>query len=206
MKKGIFFAIIAFILTSCTVGPVHMAKTEEESFKNSYDEVQLKNLYDRNKPLLRDIYARLRASQINIYREGIGFTTLKDPKNNGHYYLMVNVRPPEIVFDESTSKPEQRFSKVMGAYFEKYLLYIKKSDIEAAGVEGLSFGVYWPVRDYSQCRENGGFLEYVILHLSKDDLNSLYARNKTFAELAAQSEVIASLDLKAPTHMKAVYK
>ena len=69
----------------------------------------------------------------------------------------MNIRPPEIVFNESTSKPEERFAKVMGNNFEKYVTLIKKSDIEASGAEGLSLGVYWPVRDYSQCRENGGF-------------------------------------------------
>ena len=148
---------------------------------------------------------RLRANQINIYREGIGFTTLRDSSNGAHYYLAVNVRPPEIVFDESSSKPDQRFSKVMGTYVEKYLTYVKKSDIEATGAEGLSFGVYWPVRDYSQCRENGGFVEYIVVYLSKDDLNNLYAHRKTFDEIASHSEIIASLDLKAPAHMKPVY-
>ena len=200
IKMCVVFLACLF-LASCTVGPVHMAKTEDESIKNSYEETQLKNLYDKNKPLLHDIYVRLKSNQINIYREGIGFTTLRDPVNGAHYYLMVNVRPPEIVFDESTSKPEQRYSKVMGTYVEKYLTYVKKSDIDSAGVEGLSFGVYWPVRDYSQCKENGGFLEYVIVHLSKDDLNSLYNKKRTFADVAAHTDVIASLDLKAPTQM-----
>jgi hypothetical protein len=202
------FAVLvaALLLASCAVGPVHMAKTEDESIKNSYDEAQLKNLYDKNKTVLRDIYSRLKSAHVNIYREGIGFTTLRDPSNKGHYYLMVNVRPPEIVFDESSSRPEQRFSKVMGGYFEKYLTYIKKADLDASGTEGVSFGVYWPVRDYSQCRENGGFLEYVIVYVSKDDLNSIYEKQKTFAEVASKTEVIASLDLKAPAHMKPVYK
>ncbi|HEY3275488.1 MAG TPA: hypothetical protein VGJ94_02625 [Syntrophorhabdaceae bacterium] len=205
MKKALL-ALICLFLVSCTTGPVHMAKTEDESIKNSYEEIQLKNLYEKNKPVLHDIYTRLRSDQINIYREGIGFTTVKDPKNNGHYYLMVNVRPPEIVFNESTSKPEERFSKVMGTYVEKYLAYVKRTDIEATGVEGVSFGVYWPVRDYSQCRENGGFLEYIIVHLSKDDLQSLYGRSKSFTEITSRAGVVASLDLKAPTHMKPVYQ
>jgi len=204
MKK-ILVIIVALFLFSCAAGPVHMAKTEQESIKNSYDEVQLKSLYDRNRPLLHEIYTRLRSNQINIYREGIGFTTLRDPANRGHYYLMVNIRPQEIVFDGSSSKPEQRFSKVMGGYVEKYLNFVKKSDIEASGVEGLSLGVYWPVRDYSQCKENGGFLEYIIVYLTKDDLNNLYGHRKTFAEIAPHSEIIASLDLKASAHMKPVY-
>jgi hypothetical protein len=72
-------------------------------------------------------------------------------------------------------------------------------------VEVLSFGVYWPVRDYSQCKENVGFLEYIIVYLTKDDLNNLYEHHMAFAEIASHSDVIASLDLKAPVHMKPVY-
>ncbi|MBA4416902.1 MAG: hypothetical protein C0392_03170 [Syntrophus sp. (in: bacteria)] len=204
MKKFLVI-VVALFLFSCATGPVHMAKTEQESIKSSYGEARLKALYDINSPLLHDIYTRLRLNQINIYKEGIGFTTLRDLANQGHYYLMVNIRPSEIVFDEGSTKPEQRFSKVMGGYVEKYLAFVKKSDIEASGVEGLSLGIYWPVRDYSQCKENGGFLEYIIVYLSKDDLNNLYGHRKTFAEIASHSEIIASLDLKAPAHMKPVY-
>jgi len=205
MKK-ILVILAALFLFSCAAGQVHMAKTEQESIKNSYDDARLKSLNDKNMPLLHEIYTRLRSNQINIYREGIGFTTIRDQANRVHYYLMVNVRPQEIVFDGNSSKPEQRFSKVMGAYVEKYLAFVKKNDIEASGVEGLSFGVYWPVRDYSQCRENGGFIEYIIVYLSKNDLNNLYARRKTFAEIASHSEIITSLDLKAPAHIKPVYR
>jgi len=204
MRK-LLVTVIALFLFSCAAGPVQMAKTEQESIKSSYDDARLKTLSDKNGPLLHDIYTRLRSDKVNIYKEGIGFTMLRDPANKGHYYLMVNVRPPEIVFDENSSKANQRLSKVMGTYVEKYLTLVKKSDIDASGAEGLSFGVYWPVRDYSQCRENGGFIEYVIVSLSKDDLNSLYGHRKTFADIASHTEVIASLDLKAPTPMKPVY-
>jgi len=204
MKKCIIILAVLFLF-SCTVGPVQMAKTEQESIKNSYSESQLNALYDNNKPLLHDIYTRLRASNMNIYKEGIGFTTLGDNKNGRHYYLMVNIRPPEIVFDESSSKPEQRFSKVMGTYFEKYVSLVKKSDLEASGTEGLSLGVYWPVRDYSQCRENGGFIEYAIVHISKEDMSQISAGNKTFKQVASETDVVASLDLKPAVHMKPVY-
>jgi hypothetical protein len=204
MKKFVVI-MMSLLLFSCATGPVQMAKTEQEALRTSYDDAQLKNLYDKNQPLLHDIYARLRSNHINIYKEGIGFTTLSDNANRAHPYLAVSVRPPEIVFDEVSSKPEQRFSKVMGTYVEKYLTYVRRSDIEASGVEGVSFGVYWPVRDYSQCRENGGFIEYVIVYLSKDDLISLYKHSKTFAEVTSHAEVVASLDLKAPVHMKPMY-
>jgi len=204
MKKCIIILAVLFLF-SCTVGPVQMAKTEQESIKNSYSESQLNALYDNNKPLLHDIYTRLKGSNMNIYKEGIGFTALGDNKNGRHYYLMVNIRPPEIVFDESSSKPEQRFSKVMGTYFEKYVSLVKKSDLEASGTEGVSLGVYWPVRDYSQCRENGGFIEYAIVHISKEDMSQMSAGNKTFKQIASEADVVASLDLKPAVHMKPVY-
>jgi hypothetical protein len=183
-----------------------MAKTEQESIKTSYNESRLNALYDKNKMLLHDIYLRLKADHMNIYKDGIGFTTLRDEKDSKHYYLMVNLRPPEIVFDENTSKGEQRFSKVMGTYFEKYVKMVKRSDIEASRTEGLSLGVYWPVRDYSQCKENGGFIEYIIVYISKYNLDQMYAGNKTFAEMVSDTEVIASLDLKPPVHMRPVYQ
>ena len=205
MKKCIII-LAALFLFSCSVGPVHVAKTEEESIKNSYSESQLNALYDKNKPLLHDIYTRVKSSNINIYREGIGFTSLGDNKNGRHYYLMVNIRPPEIVFDESSSKPEQRFSKVMGTYFEKYVSLVKKSDLDASGTEGVSLGVYWPVRDYSQCRENGGFIEYAIVHISKEDMSQISKGSKTFRQVASESDVLTSLDLKPAVHMKPSYQ
>ena len=206
MKKylAIFAALFLF---SCAAGPVQMAKTEQESVKSSYDDARLRNLYDKNQPLLHDIYARLRSSQVNIYKEGIGFTTLRDKSEGRHYYLMVNVRPPEIVFDENTSRSGERFSKVMsGSYFEKYLKFVKRADLEASGAEGLELGIYWPVRDYSQCRENGGFVEYIIVYLPKADLMKIYDGFKSFAEVASDSEVITSLDLKAPEFVKPAFK
>ena len=84
MKKFIII-LAALFLFSCTLGPVHVAKTEEESMKTSYNESQLNALYDKNKPLLHDIYSRLKSSNMNIYPEGIGFTTLKDDVNGRHF-------------------------------------------------------------------------------------------------------------------------
>jgi len=43
---------------------------------------------------------------------------------------MVNVRPPEIVFDESTSRRNRGFQG-HGRILRKYLTYVKKGDIEA---------------------------------------------------------------------------
>jgi hypothetical protein len=205
MKK-LIVVFVSLFLFSCAAGPVYIAKNESEGIKNSYEEAQLRTLYNKNKPLLRDIYTRLTSSRIDIYREGIGFTTLKDDTGDVHYYLMVKIRPSEVVFDEKSSKAEQRFSKVLGGYFEKYLSSIKRDDIERSGVDGVSLGVYWPVRDFSQCKENGGFIEYIIVYVSKEDLNSILEGYKSFAEVASDAEIIASLDLKPPTYMRPVYQ
>ncbi len=205
MKK--FLAVfITLFLFSCAIGPVHMAKNESESIKSSYDDARLTEMYERNRPLLRDIYTRINANKINFYRDGLGFTTLRDPNKVGHYYLMVNVRPPDITFDGNSTKPFERFSKVFAGQFDKYLNYIKRTDFEKSGAEGLSLGIYWPVRDFSQCRENGGFIEYIIVYLSRDDVYNIFEGNKTFAEVAQDAEIIASLNLEAPKYYKPVYQ
>ncbi len=205
MKK--FLAVfVTLFLFSCATGPVHMAMNESESIRTSYDDVQLKTMYDKNRALLHDIYVRLNSSKINLYKEGLGFTTLRDQNKMGHYYLMVNIRPPDITFDGNSTKPLERFGKVISGQFNKYLAYVKKSDFETSGAEGLSLGVYWPVRDFSQCRENGGFIEYIIVYLSRDDLYSILEGNKTFAEVAQDSEIMASLNLEAPKYYKPVYQ
>ncbi len=205
MKK-LIVVLLALFVWSCGAGPVHVAKTEKESIKDSYSEAQLRILYDKNKPLLRDIYTRLKSSKVDIYKEGIGFTTLKDEEDVRHYYLMVKVRPSEVVFDEGATKPEQRFSKVMGTYFEKYFNLVNRTDIERSGAEGLCLGIYWPVRDYSQCKDNGGFIEYIIVYLSREDLTAVYEGYKSFDEVASDAEIIASLGMKAPQHMRPVYQ
>lgn len=198
--------IVSLFLFSCAAGPVYIAKNESESIKNSYDEAQLRTLYNKNKTLLHDIYTRLASSRIDIYREGIGFSTLKDDTKGMQYYLMVYVRPSEILFDLNSTKAEQRFSDVLGGYFEKYLAYIKGEDIERSGVDGVSLGVYWPVRDFSQCKENGGFIEYIIVYLTKEDLSRIFEGYKSFAEVASDAEIIASLDLKPPAYVRPVYQ
>ena len=206
MKKFIA-VLVSLVLFSCAAGPVQMAKTEQESIKTTYDEMQLRDMYDRNKPLLHDIYSRLRASKMDIYKEGIGFTTLKDEVGAPHYYLMINIRPPEIFFDEGTTKPEQRFAAVMGRHVEKYLrTYVKKADIKRSGAEGISLGVYWPVRDFTQCKENGGFIEYAIIFISNEDLDQMEAGIKTYQDVTTDTEIIVSLNLKPPVHMRPVYQ
>ena len=204
--KYLVAILLSLTVLSCAAGPVQMAKNETEGIKTTYAEAQLRTLHEKNKPLLHEIYTRLTRAKIDVYKEGIGFTTLKDEVDVPHYYLMVSVRPSEIVFNEASTKPEQRFSKVVGTYAEKYLAYAKKDEIEKSGAEGLALGIFWPVRDYSQCKEAGGFIEYVILYLSNDDLENIRNGNKSFAETVSDSEVIASLNMAAPKHYTPVFQ
>ncbi|MBA4417432.1 MAG: hypothetical protein C0392_05940 [Syntrophus sp. (in: bacteria)] len=203
---AIFISFISLSLFSCATGPVHMAMNESESIKSSYDQTILQSMSDKNQPLLHEIYLRLTKDKINIYKQGLGFNTLRDENKEGHYYLMVNIRPPEISFDEHSTKPHERFSTVLGGYFQKYLTYIKRTDIETSGVEGVSFGIYWPVRDYSQCKENGGFIEYIIVYLSRNDIYNIFEGNKTFAEISQDAEILASLNLEPAKYYKPKYQ
>ncbi len=204
--KNLIVIVFALLLVSCAAGPVYVAKTESEGIKDSYDDVQLRTMYERNRPLLHEVYTRLTSSHIHVYPEGLGFVTVQDSAGGTHTYLMVNMRPQEIVFDMITTKADQRVSTVLKEYLEKYLTYVKVSDIQLSGAEGLSLGVYWPVRDYLQCHENGGFIEYVTVSLSKDDLTNIFGGKTTLKNLLSTREIVASLDLKEPVHMKPAYQ
>jgi hypothetical protein len=182
-----------------------MAKSQSESIKTSYGDAKLNKLYTDNESLLKGIYARLNNSNVNIYKEGIGLTILNDDKNKNLHYIMMNIRPPEIVFDEKATKPEQRFSNVLGTYFPKYLNYIKKEDLNRDDIEGLALGIYWPVRDYSQCNQYGGFVEYIHIYFDREDVFDFLDRRKTFAETVNNAEVITSLDLQPAKSVRPVF-
>ncbi|MCX5812887.1 MAG: hypothetical protein NT178_10140 [Proteobacteria bacterium] len=195
MKKVVLVCLLSF-LYSCAAGPIYMATNQAESMKTSYDDAKLKKLYAENESLLKGIYLRLSSSNVNIYKEGIGLTILNDDKNEKLHYIMMNIRPSEIVFNESTTKPEQRFSSVIGTYFPKYLNYIKKEDLNRDDIEGLALGIYWPVRDLSQCNQYGGFIEYIHIYFTREDVFDLLDKRKTFVEVVNDSEVITSLNLQ----------
>jgi hypothetical protein len=195
MKKIVFICLLSF-LCSCTSGPIYMAKNQTESIKYSYDDAKMNKLYADNESRLKGIYLRLNNSNVNIYKEGIGLTILNDEKNEKLHYIMMNIRPSEIVFDEVSTKPEQRFSNVLQSYFPKYLRFIEKDDLERDDIEGLALGIYWPVRDFSQCNQYGGFVEYIHVYFTREDVFDFLDRRKTFAEVINDSEVIASLNLQ----------
>jgi len=204
MKKSFFLLLMLFILCSCAAGPVYMAKSESESIKSLYGDAKSQELFDKNTNLFKDIYLRYNASHINFSKEGIGVTTLNDDKNHTLRYLMVYIRPPEISFDGNTTKPEERFSYAL-LEVPRYLKLLKSRDLDRSGIEGLAFGIYWPVRDFSRCQENGGFIEYLYVYLNKDDAQDILDGKKDYKKTLAYAEVITSLDLQPAKSVRPVF-
>jgi hypothetical protein len=205
MKKCIIIFLLLFLCSCATDGPIHVAKNEAESFKSSYNEPKLRELYNKNDMLLKNIYLRLNASNINIYKEGIGLTILSDQNNEQLHYIMLNIRPSEIYFNENATTPEQRFSHVLTTYFPKYLHYIKKEDLDRDDIEGLALGIYWPVRDFSQCNQYGGFIEYIHIYFPKEDVWDILDGNKNFVDVVQNIEVITSLNLEPAKSVRPIF-
>jgi hypothetical protein len=201
MKKVVLMCLLGF-LCSCATGPIHVATNQTESMKTSYADPKMKKLYAENETLLKGIYTRLNSSNVNFYKEGLGLAILNDDKNEKLHYIMVNIRPSEITFDEKATKPEQRFSHVLSNYFPKYLYYIKKEDLKRDDIEGLAIGIYWPVRDHSQCNQYGGFVEYIHIYFDREDVFDFLDKRKTFVEAVNNAEVITSLDLQPAKSVK----
>jgi hypothetical protein len=204
MKKVILLILFAF-LCSCGTGAIHVAKNETESYRTIYEDAHVQKLSKENEALLRGIYQRLSRSNIDIYKEGIGITLLSDQKNEKLHYIMINIRPSEIAFNEITTTPEQRFSYVLQNSFPKYMKLIKKEDLNHDDIEGLALGIYWPVRDYSQCNTYGGFIEYIHIYFMKEDVWNMLDGKKNFVDVVQSSEVITSLNLKPAQNVKPVF-
>jgi len=203
--KNIIPVIMLIFLCSCGTGAIYVAKNEAESFKNIYEDAQVQKLSKENEALLKGIYQRLVRSNVDIYKEGIGITLLKSDKNEKLHYIMVNVRPSELAFNESTTTPEQRFSYVLQNSFPRYLKFVKKEDLNHDDIEGIALGVYWPVRDFSQCDTFGGFIEYIHIYVTKEDVFDLIDNKKNFVDVIQSSEVITSLNLKPAQNVRPVF-
>lgn len=201
---GLLVLAVLAGLTGCAMGPVQMAKTEAETFKTRYDDPELAKLYTQNEAKLKDIYARYRKAGVNFYYDGLGVTAIRDAAGKKYPGLMVNIRPMDVVFDENTSTGQKRFAKVLREDFPKYIKYLNRSDYSGEGIYGVAFGIYWPVRDYTQCNVNGGFIEYAIVYLSADDANDVLEGRKSFFDVAKTTEVITSLDLKPAVSVRVV--
>ncbi len=198
MRK-LLLVFVALTFVGCAAGPVYVAKNEMEGIKTTYDDPALSAAYGQHRGLLNDLYGRFTRNKISIYPQGLGVTNLKDQKGKNHVYLLTSIRPPELCFDQVQSKPEERFSQVIGTSYEKYLTYFNRDDLKSNDLEGLAFGIYWPVRDFSQCDQYGGYIEYSIVYLSKDDFFDIKDGAKTFLEVAETAEIMASFEQK-PAH------
>ncbi len=195
----------AVLLFGCASGPVYMARTETESIKSIYQEGDLQRLYGANEALLRQLYYRMRGANVNLTREGLGFTLLRDQNGKRLHYLMVNVRPADLVFGVTNTKGEERFSAVMNTAFEKYLRLMRSDDLNRDDVEGLAFGLFWPVRDFSQCDTYGGFVEYVTVFLKKYDAQDFLDGKLSFREALMEAEVFVSLDSAPAVSVRPVF-
>ncbi len=205
MRKALISLMIVLLLGACAHGPVYTAKNEGEAIKKDYQDKRLQDLYSQNQNLLKEIYTRFTASRVDFYKEGLGFTEFTNQRNTRTYFLMVKVRPQEIAYKgEANTKPDQRFSEVLQRYVPKYLKYVKKSDLDRQSIDGITFGVYWAVRDV--CDTYGGFIEYIELHIPKQFFNEFIDGKITFQEMILDTEVITSLNKGNPTNVKPVFK
>lgn len=193
------------LLVSCAAGPTFIAKNEAESIKTNYDDPGLRNLATKHRGLLGDIYNRYTKDRISFYPDGIGFTALKDERMKPHSYLMVHVRPDDVYFDQNTTKAEQRFSAVINKSFQRYLTYIKVEDMDSPDVNGVAFGLYWSVRDYAKCDSYGGYIEYAIAYIHKQDYAQFKNGNKTLRELLEASTMQASFNREQPKKITPVF-
>ena len=204
MKRCFILIIVVFFLSACAHGPVYTAKSEGEAIKKDYQDKRLQELYNQNQNLLRELYRRFTSSSVDIYKEGLGFTDFTSTKNVRTYYLMVKVRPQEIMYKEMKGKSDERFSEVIQKYAPKYLKYMKKLDLDIKSIEGLTFGVYWPVRDV--CDTYGGFYEYIEIYTPKQFVNEFLDGKITFQKILLDSVVVTSLDNRPATSVKPVFK
>lgn len=216
MKKVCLLVMFAFLLCSCAHGPVYVAKNESEAIKTAYDDQGSQKLYNDNKALLGEIYSRFTKEKVDFSPGGLGFTSLKSKSKERVHYLMVNVRPQEIMYkqmrctdeDRTMHKElkcteEERFSEVLQKYIPKYVKQMKASDLDKNGIDGLAFGVLWPVRDV--CDTYGGFLEYINVYFPRQDARDLLDGSMTFEEAVQNAQVVTSLNQKPAMTVKPVF-
>ena len=205
MKTSLVVIAILFAFCSCAgVGPVYVAKNENEAIKTSYEDKQAKELYSKYSGTLASIYSRYNESHIDIYNEGIGITTLKDADGQRLYFFMANVRPQDLKFDVNTTTGQKRFAYAI-KQIPTYMKYINRTDLEKEDIQGLEMGIYWGVKDYKKCDQYGGFIEYIHIFFKKADALAVLAGNKTFQEAVADAEVVTSLDLKPAVSVRPTF-
>ncbi len=207
-RTGIFIlcsCLLIFILVSGCTGPVQVARDEKEGLKSDYQDAQLADLSRKYANLLSSIYARYRMSKVGVAKGGLGFTSLTDLNGKRSTYLLVQIRP-DVNLDKNTTTGEQRLQLILRRYFEPNLRVLNKEDVALDDVNGLAFGVSWPVRDFTQCDTAGGFVEYVLAYIAKRDFFSILDGSETVSQVLGKSEVITSLDLASPRSIKLQYQ
>ncbi len=205
MRNIIIITLLAFAVCACTPGPIYIAKDESDSVKKNYNDQHVQAIFEKNASLFKDIYARYNSSNVGIYKDGIGITTLEDTNKEKLHYIMAYVRPKEASFDVNTTKPDERLAKIIRDFVPKYIKTIKSRDLDADDIEGLAFGVYWAVRDHSQCDTYGGYVEYMYIFFPKSAAQSYLDGKLSLAEAIDQSEVMASLELKPAKNIRPVF-
>jgi hypothetical protein len=205
MRNIITAVLLAFVLCSCTPGPVYVAKDETDSVKRNYNDKHAQSVFDKNARLFKDIYNRYSSDNVGIYRDGIGITTLEDFDKQQLHYLMVYVRPKDASFDGNTTKPEERIAKIIKDFVPRYIKKVKSSDLEGEHIEGLAFGVYWAVRDHSQCDTHGGYIEYAYIFFPESAAQAYLDGKMSLAEAIDHSEVLTSTELQPAKAIRPVF-
>jgi hypothetical protein len=200
MKRFSILTLLSLLLFSCASGPIYMAVTEQEIIKTNYTALELKQKHAENERLIKELLNRFVSLKVNFVKDGLGIMRVIDEKGAPHYYLMLHIRPSGIRFDQNTTDSKKRFSEIVYVHLPKYLSYVKKEDL--SNLEGLSFGIYWPVRDFSQCQEYGGFIEYAHFNIPKEELYEFMDGKKGLREVLKGSEIIVSFDLQPPKSVR----
>jgi hypothetical protein len=205
MRNILIITLLALAVCACTPGPTYVARDENDSVKKNYNDQHVQALFEKNAGLFKDIYARYNSYNVGIYQDGIGITTLEDTNKEKLHYVMAYVRPKEASFDVNATKPDDRLAKIIRDFVPKYIKTIKSRDLDADDIEGLAFGVYWAVRDHSQCDTYGGHIEYVYIFFPKSAAQSYLDGKLSLAEAIDQSEVMTSLELKPAKNIRPVF-
>ena len=198
------FLLVCGFLVACT-GPVQVAKNEAETLKSGYQDPELAALSQKHSSLLSSIYAKYRLNKTSFAKGGLGFTSLTDASGKKLRYLLVEVRQ-DINFDKNKTTGQQRLQLILQRYFEPSLRVLNKEDVALDDIDGLAFGVSWPVRDFYQCDTAGGFVEYLIAYINKEDFFSILDGSETVSRVLGKSEVIVSLDLAPPKSIRLEYQ
>ena len=119
---------------------------------------------------------------------------------------MRKTKEMETAMNVDNTLREQLMRTMKGIGKKELTASLKKEDLDRNDIEGLALGIYWPVRDYSQCDTYGGFVEYIHVYFSRDDAWDVLDGKETFDEAVENSEVITSLNLQPAKSVRPVFQ